>query len=171
MMPATNEGDYTAPRETREETTETRRARRNTEMISQKYTDEISYKIIGCAIEAHKHLGPGLLESICDPCFLKAASVELRALRASVVSSNLCILHWSPSASDPCHMPAHSGSVIPPRRALIVSGVSTRRVSSASRALSEGSSPPRRSSRERPWRCESSRDRAAVASIRSRTSS
>jgi len=39
-------------------------------MITQKYINEISYKIIGCAIEVHKHLGPGLLESVYEPCFI-----------------------------------------------------------------------------------------------------
>ncbi|MFA4851435.1 MAG: GxxExxY protein [Bacteroidales bacterium] len=39
-------------------------------MITQKYIYEISYKIIGCAIEVHKHLGPGLLESVYEPCFI-----------------------------------------------------------------------------------------------------
>ena len=33
-------------------------------MITQKLVNEISYKIIGCAIEVHRHVGPGLLESI-----------------------------------------------------------------------------------------------------------
>jgi GxxExxY protein len=39
-------------------------------MITQKHINEISYKIIGCAIEVHKHLGPGLLESVYEPCFI-----------------------------------------------------------------------------------------------------
>ena len=39
-------------------------------MVTQKYIREISYKIIGCAIEVHKHLGPGLLESVYEPCFI-----------------------------------------------------------------------------------------------------
>ena len=30
--------------------------------------NEISQKIIGCAIEVHKHLGPGLLESAYQEC-------------------------------------------------------------------------------------------------------
>lgn len=30
--------------------------------------NELSYKIIGCAIEVHKHLGPGLLESAYREC-------------------------------------------------------------------------------------------------------
>lgn len=39
-------------------------------MITQAYINEFSYKIIGCAIEVHKHLGPGLLESVYEACFI-----------------------------------------------------------------------------------------------------
>lgn len=39
-------------------------------MITQKHIQEISYKIIGCAIEVHKHLGPGLLESVYESCLI-----------------------------------------------------------------------------------------------------
>jgi GxxExxY protein len=39
-------------------------------MITQKHINEISFKIIGCAIEVHKHLGPGLLESVYESCFI-----------------------------------------------------------------------------------------------------
>ena len=39
-------------------------------MITQRYINEISYRIIGCAIEVHKHLGPGLLESVYETCFI-----------------------------------------------------------------------------------------------------
>lgn len=31
--------------------------------------DELSNQVIGCAIEVHKHLGPGLLESVYKHCF------------------------------------------------------------------------------------------------------
>ena len=37
-------------------------------IITQKTINEISYRIIGCAIEVHKHLGPGLLESVYRNC-------------------------------------------------------------------------------------------------------
>jgi len=39
-------------------------------MITQKYINELSYKIIGCAIEVHKYLGPGLLESVYETCHI-----------------------------------------------------------------------------------------------------
>lgn len=39
--------------------------------MTKKYLDELTYKIIGCAIEVHKHLGPGLLESVYEKCFTR----------------------------------------------------------------------------------------------------
>ncbi|HEV8285024.1 MAG TPA: GxxExxY protein [Chitinophagaceae bacterium] len=39
-------------------------------MITQKLINDISYRIIGCAIEVHKHLGPGLLESVYHSCMM-----------------------------------------------------------------------------------------------------
>lgn len=44
--------------------------------ITQKYLDELTYKIIGCAIEVHKHLGPGLLESVYEKCFIHELSIR-----------------------------------------------------------------------------------------------
>ncbi len=46
--------------------------------ITKKYINDLAYKIIGCAIEVHKHLGPGLLESVYEKCFLK--ELELQGL-------------------------------------------------------------------------------------------
>lgn len=43
--------------------------------ITQKYINEV----IGCAIEIHKHLGPGLLESVYEKCFRK--ELTLRSLK------------------------------------------------------------------------------------------
>jgi GxxExxY protein len=39
-------------------------------MITQKEINDLSYRIIGCAIEVHKHLGPGLLESVYEACMI-----------------------------------------------------------------------------------------------------
>jgi GxxExxY protein len=44
--------------------------------------NEISSQIIGAAIEVHKHLGPGLLESSYEACLL----FELRQMGLSVKS-------------------------------------------------------------------------------------
>lgn len=35
---------------------------------TRKEIDKLSYKIIGAAIEVHKHIGPGLLESVYQKC-------------------------------------------------------------------------------------------------------
>jgi len=51
-------------------------------MIIQKYISGISYKIIGCAIEVHKQLGPGLLELVYESCFideLKRAGLSVKS--------------------------------------------------------------------------------------------
>lgn len=45
-------------------------------IITKKYLTELTYKVIGCAIEVHKHLGPGLLESVYEKCFLKELSLR-----------------------------------------------------------------------------------------------
>ncbi len=39
-------------------------------MITQKYLNNIAYKVVGCAIEVNKHQGPGLLESVYELCLL-----------------------------------------------------------------------------------------------------
>ncbi len=44
-------------------------------MLTQKYINELSYKIVGCAIEVHKNLGPGLLESVYEACMIEELKV------------------------------------------------------------------------------------------------
>jgi GxxExxY protein len=39
--------------------------------VTKKYVNDIAYKIVGCAIEVHKQLGPGLLESVYETCFVE----------------------------------------------------------------------------------------------------
>lgn len=49
---------------------------------TQKHLNELAYKIIGCAIEVHRHIGPGLLESIYEKCFVR--ELQLHGLRTQV---------------------------------------------------------------------------------------
>lgn len=49
------------------------------EIITKKYLDELTYQIIGAAIEVHKTLGPGLLESVYHKCMKE--ELKLRKLR------------------------------------------------------------------------------------------
>jgi len=44
--------------------------------ITQKYLDDLTYQIIGCAIEVHKCLGPGLLESVYEKCFIHELGIR-----------------------------------------------------------------------------------------------
>ena len=44
--------------------------------ITKKYLNELTYQVIGCAIEVHKHLGPGLLESTYEKCFVKELNLR-----------------------------------------------------------------------------------------------
>ena len=44
--------------------------------ITKKYLNELTYKIIGCAIAVYKHLGPGLLESVYEKCFLRELALR-----------------------------------------------------------------------------------------------
>lgn len=48
--------------------------------ITKKYVNDLSYKIVGAAIEVHKALGPGLLESVYEKCLLH--ELNLRGLVA-----------------------------------------------------------------------------------------
>lgn len=50
--------------------------------MTQKNINQISYQIIGAAMEVHRLLGPGLLESVYEECFIE----ELR-LRGLYVNS------------------------------------------------------------------------------------
>ncbi len=53
-------------------------------MITQKYINEISYKIIGCAIEVHKYLGPGLLESVYERCFIDEMTMAGLSVKSQI---------------------------------------------------------------------------------------
>jgi GxxExxY protein len=44
--------------------------------MTKKYLDNLTYKVIGCAIEVHKQLGPGLLESVYEKCFVRELALQ-----------------------------------------------------------------------------------------------
>lgn len=45
-------------------------------IVTKKYLNDLTYEIIGCAIEVHKILGPGLLESIYEKCFCRELALR-----------------------------------------------------------------------------------------------
>ena len=52
--------------------------------ITKKYLDELTYEVIGCAIEVHKHIGPGLLESVYEKCLLRELALRRIAFKSQV---------------------------------------------------------------------------------------
>jgi GxxExxY protein len=40
-------------------------------MTTKKIVNEIAYQVVNCAIEVHKYLGPGLLESVYQKCMFE----------------------------------------------------------------------------------------------------
>jgi len=55
-------------------------------VISKKYLDDLTYNIIGCAIEVDKQLGPGLLESVYQKCFNYELSLKALNFRRQIVA-------------------------------------------------------------------------------------
>lgn len=50
--------------------------------ITKKYVNDLSYLIVGCAIEVNKQMGPGLLESVYERCLideLKSQNIDLES--------------------------------------------------------------------------------------------
>ncbi|UFH35531.1 GxxExxY protein [Flavobacterium acetivorans] len=45
-------------------------------MITQKYLDELTYEVIGSAIEVHKIMGRGLLENIYHHCLIEELNAK-----------------------------------------------------------------------------------------------
>jgi GxxExxY protein len=44
--------------------------------MTKTYLKNLVYQVNGCAIEVHKHLGPGLLESVYHSCLKKELSIR-----------------------------------------------------------------------------------------------
>lgn len=43
---------------------------------TKKKLNELTYRVLGCAIEVHRLLGPGLLESVYEKCFLRELALQ-----------------------------------------------------------------------------------------------
>lgn len=71
-------------------TKEKKRRKKIMKPVTQKYINELSYKIIGCAIEVHKKLGPGLLESVYEECMIE----ELKSIGLNVRSQMAVPIHY-----------------------------------------------------------------------------
>ena len=57
--------------------------------MTKKYLNELTYQIIGSAIEVHKELGPGLLESVYHKCLKQELSIRnIKILSEQVVPVN-----------------------------------------------------------------------------------
>jgi len=44
--------------------------------MTQKQINDLAYRVVACAIEVHKQLGPGLLESIYEECFIEELKIS-----------------------------------------------------------------------------------------------
>ncbi|HHB51602.1 MAG TPA: GxxExxY protein, partial [Saprospiraceae bacterium] len=58
--------------------------------MTKKYVTQLSYDIVGCAIEVHKELGPGLLESVYEKCLMH----ELKTNGYEVQNQVLVPIHY-----------------------------------------------------------------------------
>jgi GxxExxY protein len=45
-------------------------------LITKKYLNDLTYEILGCAIEVHRQLGPGLLERIYEKCLARELAIK-----------------------------------------------------------------------------------------------
>ena len=48
-------------------------------LMTKKEVTKLSYEIVGCAIEVHKEIGPGLLESVYEKCLKR--ELELKGFK------------------------------------------------------------------------------------------
>lgn len=57
--------------------------------LTKKYLNTLTYKVIGAAIEVHRILGPGLLESVYKKCFCRELSLQkINFIRQKCVALN-----------------------------------------------------------------------------------
>ena len=54
-------------------------------MITKKYITQLSFEIVGFAIEVHKTLGPGLLESVYEKCLIQELKLKGFNVKSQIV--------------------------------------------------------------------------------------
>lgn len=54
-------------------------------IITKKYINDLAYNIVGAAIEVHKALGPGLLESVYEKCLIHELKLRGLSTRGQVI--------------------------------------------------------------------------------------
>jgi GxxExxY protein len=54
-------------------------------MVTKKYLSDLIYQVNGAAIEVHKNIGPGLLESIYHQCMIKELSLREINFRSELI--------------------------------------------------------------------------------------
>lgn len=59
-------------------------------MLTKKYLDDLTYEIVGSAIEVHKIVGRGLLESVYHQCMKR--ELQHRKINFSNRNENTCEL-------------------------------------------------------------------------------
>lgn len=64
--------------------------------ITQTSVNQLAYEIVGCAIEVHKHLGPGLLEYIYEKCLVE----EIKNRGLKVLSQVPVPIHYKGKLLD-----------------------------------------------------------------------
>jgi GxxExxY protein len=58
-------------------------------LINLEDNDPLTHRIIGCAIEVHRTLGPGLLDSAYERCIATALDGKTRAPRCAAASKSI----------------------------------------------------------------------------------
>jgi len=53
--------------------------------LTKKYLDDLTYKVIGAAIDVHKELGPGLLESVYHKCLMHELTLRGIKFRSELI--------------------------------------------------------------------------------------
>jgi GxxExxY protein len=53
--------------------------------ITKRQITQLSYSIVGCAIEVHKEIGPGLMESVYEKCLIHELKLRGHEVRSQIV--------------------------------------------------------------------------------------